>query len=143
MLEEKQGRTLAWLETGGIVRISRMWLPVSIVCFTLTAAIDGRSIYLISQRNCYIMLHGKPMDAGANWFILYSSFMLMLSFLLHRMNFFTEILEDALDSTKHDAHFKFMAVYVPILAFCVFTLVAPMLSMVIYWKITTSASCAS
>ena len=35
-----------WLETGGIVRLIRLWLPVSIVRLVLTVLLDSRVIDL-------------------------------------------------------------------------------------------------
>jgi hypothetical protein len=142
MLEEKQAQVLAWLETGGIIRISRMWAIVSIVCFILTAIFDGRSIYMALQKNCNIVLDGKPIKLDLHWFILYCSFMFMLSFLLSRTKFHRATLEATLNSTQHDVNFKCMAIYIPILLFCFLTLVLPLLSFVIYWKTAFSASCA-
>ncbi len=65
----------------------------------------------------------------------------MLAFLRGRTNYHRSRLEDALNSTEYDVQLKFMAIYVPILGFCVFTLIPPVLSAVLYWKTATSSSC--
>ena len=139
MLNETLAQVLAWLEAGGIVRITRIWLPISVACFVLTATLDGSAIYLEILRDCRATFNGEPIDSGANWFILYSSGMLMLAFLM--ANYRRSRLEDALNSTDYDVQFKFMAIYAPVLVFCVITLIPPVLSAVLYWKTATSSSC--
>jgi hypothetical protein len=146
MLEEQELR-------GGIIRLTRIWLRVSMVCLILTVILDGRVIYLENHSNSHAMLNGKPIPSNAKWAILCFSTMYVLVFLSARTFYRRSLLEDALTFEKYEMHFMFsewivgrptrMVIYVPLLIICVLTLAPPVLAAVLYWKTATSISCAA
>ena len=134
MLNQKLVQVLAWLETGGILRIFRIWLPISVACFAVTAILNGVAIYLEMLKGCHATFDGKPIGVGLNWFVLYFSGMIMLAFFQGKTDDYRAKLEEALNSTDYDVQFKFMAIYVPILVFSIFTFIPPVLAAVLLWK---------
>ena len=55
---------------GGIIRVTRIWLRVSIVCLVLTVLLDAGVIDLENHGNCHAMLNGKLTPSNTKWAIL-------------------------------------------------------------------------
>jgi hypothetical protein len=152
MLNEILAQVLAWLETWGIDRITRIWRPVSIVCLILTVILDWRVIYLENHSNCHAMLNGKPIPSNAKWAILCFSTLFVLQFLSARTFYRRSVREDdALNFEQYEMRFMLFewsvgrptrwVIYLPLLIICVLTLAPPVLAALLYWKTATSSSC--
>jgi hypothetical protein len=131
----------AWSDTGWLLRLTRIWLRVAIVCFIVTAILDGRSIYLEVDRHCLITVPGKGTALEIKWGIIYASFMFMLAFINGNSNWGCSRLEDGLNSDEYNASQKFYIFYSPVLTFCVLTIASPVVAALIYWKTATSSDC--
>jgi hypothetical protein len=129
-----------------LIRIIRIGLWASIACFALTAAIDGRSIYLELHGGCRFNLEGKLSSLGLKWFILLFSIWVMLAFIwanretyLSRITF---VMKNGYDESYGPRYqMSPSGIYTPFLAICIFALLPPIASLVVYWRTVTSAGC--
>jgi len=129
-----------------LIRISRIGLWASIACFALTAAIDGRSIYLELHRGCSFTFEGKLSSIGLKWFILLFSIWVMLAFIwanrktyLSRITF---IMKNGYDERYGPRNqMSPFGLCTPFLALCTFAMLPPITSLVVYWRTVTSAGC--
>jgi hypothetical protein len=139
-------KLFAWFQKMNLIRIIRIGLWASIACFALTAAIDGRSIYLELHRGCSFALKGDGSSLGLKWFTLLSSIWVMLAFIWANRETYLSKISFMLKNGYYEEYgpgyqMSSFGVYGPFLFFFIWALLSPIASLVVYWKTVTSAGC--